>query len=158
MLGRLSKESLGYLFLSLALAVPCFCADEPSKNSSTVELQQRSEQESFAADRLGYWQRRLNLQDWSITVKVCRSTDLRRETVGNVHWDSEKKTAIIRVLDASDYTIPFASVLRDVEMTVVHELVHLELAYLPRTESSATPEEQAVTRIADALLKLHRNE
>lgn len=158
MLGRFSLGSLGYLVIFLAVTLPCFPADEPSKTSSTLETRQRSQQEVFAADRLGYWQRRLNLDDWSITVKVCRSSDLRRETVGNVHWDPEKKTAVIRVLDASDYTIPFPSVLRDVETTVVHELVHLELAYLPRTESSATPEEQAVTRIADALLKLHRNE
>jgi hypothetical protein len=78
--------------------------------------------------------------------------------VDNVHWDPEKQTAVIRVLDAGDYEIGFPAVLRDVETTVVHELVHLELAYLPRNESSADPEEQAVTRIADALLKLHRNE
>lgn len=158
MLGRFSLETLGYLFLSLALALPCFAADEPGRTASVIETQQRSQQEAFASDRLGYWQRRLNLEDWSITVKVCRARELRRETVGNVHWDPEKKTAVIRVLDSSDYQLPFASVLRDVETTVVHELVHLELAYLPRTESSATPEEQAVTRIADALLKLHRNE
>jgi hypothetical protein len=155
MLGRLSYESLGYLFL-LTLSIPCFAADEAVKIPSNHE--QRAHQEAFAADRLSFWQRRLNLGDWRITVKICRAGDLRRETVGNVHWDPDKKTAVIRVLDASDYQIPFAAVLRDVETTLVHEMVHLELAYLPRNESSASPEEQAVTRITDALLKLHRNE
>jgi len=155
MLGRLTCESLGYLFL-FTLSIPCFAADEAVKIPSNVE--QRSQQEAFVADRLSFWQRRLNLGEWHITVKVCRSADLRRETVGNVHWDPGKKTAVIRVLDASDYQIPFAAVLRDVETTLVHEMVHLELAYLPRNESSASPEEQAVARITDALLKLHRNE
>ena len=158
MLGRLCPESLGYLFLSILFAAPCFSADATPKISPGLESQQRLQQESFAVERLSFWQRRLNLEDWRITVTICRSGELRRETVGNVHWDPHKKTAVIRVLDASDYDIGFPAVLRDVETTVVHELVHLELAYLPRNESSAAPEEQAVTRIADALLKLHRNE
>jgi hypothetical protein len=157
MLGRLFQESLGCFFLATVLAVPCIPADA-IKLPSALESEQRQQQQAFAADRLGFWQRRLNLQDWTITVKVSRAGDLRSETVGNVHWDPEKKTAVIRVLDASDYQIPFAAVLRDVETTLVHELVHLELAYLPRTGSSAAPEEQAVARITDALLKLHRNE
>ena len=156
MLGRLFQESLGYIFLSFLLSVPCLSAD--AVKISALESEQRLQQQAFANDRLDFWQRRLNLQEWSITVKVCRAGDLRRETLGNVHWDPEKKTAIIRVLDASDYQLPFADVLRDVETTVVHEMVHLELAYLPRNEASANPEEQAVTRITDALLKLHRNE
>ena len=41
------------------------------------------------------------------------------------------------------------------EITVVHELVHLELSSLPRPPSSRH-EELAVNRIADALLKLDR--
>jgi hypothetical protein len=158
MLGRISQESLGYLLVSLFFAVPGFSADATSKIPSEIEFQQRIQQESFAAERLSFWQQRLNLQDWKVSITVCRSSDLRRQTVGNVHWDPKKKTAVIRVLDASDYEIGFPAVLRDVEITVVHELVHLELAYLPRNESSADPEEQAVNRITDALLKLHRNE
>lgn len=158
MLARCWSGPLGFIFPFLLLAAPSFSADESSKLPSSLEDQQRAVQEVFASDRLSYWQRRLKLSDWSITVKVCRGSELRRETVGNVHWDPEKKTAVIRVLDASDYKLQFSDVLRDVENTVVHELVHLELAYLPRTESSASPEEQAVNRLTEALLKLHRNE
>jgi Zn-dependent peptidase ImmA (M78 family) len=45
------------------------------------------------------------------------------------------------------------------EFTVVHELVHLELSSLTknfksRSEESYSGEEQAVNRMADALLKL----
>src|SRR5262249_12545435 len=115
--------------------------------------QRRIQQAAFANERLAYWQRRLNLDQWSITVSVCRASELRRNTSGNVHWDADKKTATIRVLDAADYDLSFNDALRDVETTVVHELVHLELSQLPRSEASRTTEEQTVVRITSALLK-----
>ena len=79
--------------------------------------------------------------------------------MGNVHWDADKKTAMIRVLDAADYGRPFRSTLQDMEFTVVHELVHLELTSLTRnfksrSEESFSEEEQAVNRMSDALLQL----
>jgi hypothetical protein len=44
--------------------------------------------------------------------------------------------------------------LDDMEFTVVHELVHLQLSSLPRSEASRSAEEHAVNEIAGALLKL----
>jgi len=46
--------------------------------------------------------------------------------------------------------------LNDTELTIVHELVHLELASLPRTEASRSSEEHAVNGIAEALVALDR--
>ncbi|MBS1854401.1 MAG: hypothetical protein JST11_03470 [Acidobacteria bacterium] len=89
---------------------------------------------------------------------VCRAGELRPQTVGNLHWDAARKTAVIRVLDLADYGLAPAAAMRDVENTVVHELVHLELSSLPRTDASLAPEELAVSRLADALLKLERSE
>jgi hypothetical protein len=40
------------------------------------------------------------------------------------------------------------------EVTVVHELVHIQLASLPRSEASRGQEEHAVTELTNALLKL----
>ena len=48
--------------------------------------------------------------------------------------------------------------LEDMEFTVVHELIHLQLSSLPRSEASRSDEEHAVNRITDALLKLDRGE
>jgi hypothetical protein len=43
------------------------------------------------------------------------------------------------------------------ELTVVHELVHLDLASLPRRQASRSSEEHAVNGIAQAMLGLdHR--
>ena len=111
---------------------------------------------SFAAERLWVWQKRLKLEDWNISIKVARSTELKPKTLGNIHWDAEQKTAVIRVLDPVDYDLPADKILPDIEFTVVHELIHLELASLPRSEASRREEEHAVNRIADALLTLDR--
>src|SRR3954452_17660543 len=84
--------------------------------------------ERYAVERLSVWQRRLNLQDWNITLVVSRATELKPKTLGNIHWDTEKKTATLRVLDPLDYKLPFDEILQDLEFTVVHELIHLELS------------------------------
>jgi hypothetical protein len=114
--------------------------------------------EKYLRERLAVWQRRLNLQDWKITVTMSRASELRRRTMGNIHWDADQKTATIRVLNPSDYPIPFDAALRDTEFTVVHELIHLELASMPRSEASRREEEYAVNHIADALLQLDRKD
>ncbi|HUI77706.1 MAG TPA: hypothetical protein VLY24_07305 [Bryobacteraceae bacterium] len=106
--------------------------------------------------RLAVWQQRLNLQDWKISIIMSHPSDLKPKTLGNIHWDAEKKSAVIRVLDASDYRLSYREMLEDMEFTVVHELIHLELSSLPRSEASRREEEHAVNTIADALLKLDR--
>jgi len=115
---------------------------------------------SFANEKLAGWQKRLNLTDWDISVLVVRSTDLKPNTVGNIRWDREKKSAVIRVLDPADYKMKTEAMLRDIEFTVVHELIHLEispvLSDLKRTDANRMEEEYAVNHMAEALLKLHR--
>jgi hypothetical protein len=81
---------------------------------------------------------------------------LKPKTLGGIRWDKGKKSAVIWVLDPSDYRLPFPEMLNDVELTIVHELVHLELASLPRSEASRSSEEHAVNGIAEALLALDR--
>jgi hypothetical protein len=114
----------------------------------------------FATEQLAVWQKRLNLQDWNISLLVARATDLKPKTLGNIHWDSEKKTAVIRVLDPADYKMPFNDILQDLEFTVVHELIHLELSPvltpLQRNDANRREEEHAVNHMADALIKLER--
>jgi|SRR5579871_1710220 len=112
--------------------------------------------ESFVNARLSVWQHRLNLDDWKITIIMSHPSDLKPKTLGNIHWDADKKSAVIRVLDSSDYKMSFPDMLDDMEFTVVHELIHLELSSLPRSEASRRDEEHAVNQIADALLKLDR--
>lgn len=117
---------------------------------------------SFTMEKLARWQKRLQLEDWKISVAVARASELKPKTLGNIHWDTDKKTALIRVLDPADYEMPLPEMLKDMEFTVVHELIHLELASvlspLSRNDASRREEEHAVNHMADALLKLDRGQ
>ena len=117
---------------------------------------------SFTSEKLCRWQRRLNLEDWKISVTIARATELKPKTLGNIHWYTEKKTAIIRVLAPVDYQMPLREMLQDMEFTIVHELIHLELApvlsSVSRNDASRREEEHAVNHMAEALLKLDRGQ
>src|SRR5689334_12718313 len=157
MVRRFSPGLLG-IFLSLAVL--------PARADSASVQQQPSAEtarecarisETYVAERLAVWQQRLKLQDWKIVVLMAHPTDLKPKTLGNIHWDADKKSAVIRVLDASDYHMGCHDMLDDMEFTVVHELIHLELSSLPRSDASRRDEEYAVNQIADALLALDRH-
>ena len=153
MSGRIYPGFLGPV-LSAILLVPAILAEPPVSDPSPRERGLQAE--SFVNARLAVWQQRLNLQDWKISIIMSHPSDLKPKTLGNIHWDADKKAATIRVLDSSDYRLPFHEMLEDMEFTVVHELIHLELSSLPRSEASRREEEHAVNQIADALLKLDR--
>ncbi len=145
----------GFLAL-LALATiisPACLAQSPHK---TVSPQERSECQNFITEKLSVWQKRLKLDDWKIKIILARTSDLKPRTLGNIHWDSEKKEATIRVMDPADYELEHDAMLQDMEFTVVHELIHLELAPLlstvTRSEASRRDEEHTVNSIADAIL------
>ena len=114
---------------------------------------------AYLNSRLSEWQQRLQLQDWKISLRVSHLRELRPGTLGNIHWDADKKTAVIRVLNPADYESSFSDAVKDMEFTVVHELIHLELSSLTRdfkdrSEESFSKEEQAVNQMAQALLQL----
>jgi len=135
-------------------------ANAPSVPSPETTRERTLLAEKYAAERLSLWQKRLSLQDWNISLLVVRASELKPKTLGNIHWDADKKTAVIRVLDPADYKLPFSEMLQDLEFTVVHELIHLELSPvlspLQRNDANRREEEHAVNHMADALLKLDR--
>ncbi len=154
-LFRPLRLCLSFLILLGMFAGGCLAPETPRQPS----LRERGPlADKYIRERLAVWQRRLNLQDWNISVVTTRASELRRRTMGNIRWDADKKTASIRVLDASDYPMPFPVALQDMEFTIVHELIHLELASMPRSEASRREEEFAVNHIAGALLQLDRKD
>ena len=153
--------SVTLLVLVMTSGVAPTHAQSPAKKSGeTPASERRLLAERFASERLWVWQRRLNLQNWDLSLVASRANELKPKTVGNIHWDRDKKTAVIRILDPADYSLPFDEMLRDIEFTVVHELIHLEmvpvLSDLQRTEENRREEEHAVNHMAEALLKLDR--
>ena len=132
------------------------CQAQPPASVAVSSREHTPSAESFVSERLAIWQKRLKLQDWDVTAVMTRASDLKPKTLGNIHWDTDKKVAVIRVLDPADYRMPFREMLDDMEFTVVHELIHLKLAPLlsnvPRSEASRRDEEHTVNQLADALL------
>ena len=160
MLGRPAcLLSLPAVLLTISCISAGFAQSEPVKAPQS-NVERSTIAEHYALEKLSAWQRRLNLADWDIKIVVARSTDLKKNTVGNIRWDRDKKTAVIRVLDPVDYKMSWDDTLRDIEFTVVHELIHLEmspvLADLNRTDANRMEEEYAVNHMTEALLKLDR--
>jgi len=123
----------------------------------SAQTQQTAEERQSLANQyihevLPYWQHRLALDDWDIHVLLSRPEDLRQGTLGNIHWDREKKAATIRVMDSAGYHTDLAAMLKDMQVTVVHELVHLELASLPVAEADRSNQEFAIDHLTEALL------
>ena len=110
----------------------------------------------YVHEILPYWQRRLQLEQWNVSILLARPADLRAGTLGNIHWDAEKRIATIRVMDASGYPADLIPMLKDMEVTVVHELVHLELASLPVSEADRNNQENAIDNLTAALLESAR--
>ena len=127
-------------------------ADQPEANAA----EQSQIARRFVDEKLAVWRERLKLEDWKISVVMTRLSDLPPKTLGGISWDKSKKSAVIWVLDPADYRLPFRETLDDMELTIVHELVHLDLASLPRGHASRGREERAVSGIAEAMLGLDR--
>ena len=87
---------------------------------------------------------------------AAHPSELKPETLGNIHWDIPTKSAVVRVLSISDYKLACPAALDDMELTVIHELVHLTLSPLRSPGTNRADEEHTVNQIADALLKLDR--
>ncbi len=110
--------------------------------------------EAFVHQKLALWQQRMNMDDWKIKVELTRASDLEPNTLGNSNWDLDAKEATIHVMSPYDYKLPFQAMLDDMDVTVVHELVHIQLAALPRTQASRGKEEHAVVELTSALMNL----
>jgi hypothetical protein len=143
------------VFLSVAACLPI----EPAHAATPApdfQPERRLMAQSFLGERLWLWQKRLKLTSWNIRLKLTRSSELRPKTVGNIHWDAVTHDAEIHVLAPEDYKLSTAAMLADMEFTVVHELVHLQLSSLPRSEASRGAEEHVVNQLTQALLDLDR--
>jgi hypothetical protein len=104
------------------------------------------------------WQSRLGLSEWKIESKVVRLKQLPKGTIANIHWSLPRKSATIKVLHSIDSNLSKEAFIRDSELSVVHELVHLSMAKLPLDSTDTELEEEAVKRISTALLALEKGD
>jgi hypothetical protein len=121
---------------------------------SPARVESREFAQKYVAEKLTLWQQSLKLSEWQISWAMVHRSDLKPHTVGQIHWENRRKSAAVLVLDPSDYRMPFNAMLDDMELTIIHELVHLKLTSLPHSEASRGSEEQAVNGISEALFAL----
>jgi hypothetical protein len=100
--------------------------------------------------QLRSWQRRLGMEDWNLKVRVVRQSEIDRNSWGAAEWDSDSRTGTISVLDPRDYNLRGGELNVDMECTIVHELVHIQLS--PLSTHDETVREEVVNRIMAALM------
>jgi len=89
--------------------------------------------------RTAYWQGRLNLREWRISVRWGSA----KEFHGRIWWNTEELTATMEI---NKYT-------KNKEETLVHELLHLVLqGHEELTAEYDVNLEKAINRIAAALI------
>ena len=106
------------------------------------------------------WQARLRLQDWQVQIRFARAAELGGEVQGDCDWCLPKKAALIRILTPADYpeNCPWP---QDVELTVVHELLHLHGAPFDQFEHRSADDnalEVMIDSTAQALVNGWRRE
>jgi hypothetical protein len=103
--------------------------------------------------QLAYWQLLLRLRDWRIDIVLTDVQDLGPGRLARVDWALIQKHATVRLLD------PAADAAHDdLEMSLVHELIHLHLAPIGVEDGTAEDmaQETAIEMLAGALVELRR--
>ncbi len=96
------------------------------------------------------WQKRLGLEEWSLSVRVVRQAEIDRNSWGAAEWDADARTGTISVLDPRDYNLKGGELKLDMECTIVHELVHIQVAPLAARDEQMR--EEIVNKIMGALM------
>ena len=105
-----------------------------------------------------YWQKQLRLSDWAVEVLIVRRHALACGRVAECVYHLESKSAIIRLLDASDHDPASLWAERDQEVGLVHELLHLHVAPFdpqPKTLEQKFSEVM-IESVAQALVLINR--
>jgi hypothetical protein len=96
------------------------------------------------------WQKRLGLEEWNLSVRIVRQSEIDRNSWGAAEWDPEAKTGMISVLDPRDYNLHGSDLKLDMECTIVHELVHIQVS--PLDARDEVVREEVVNKIMTALM------
>lgn len=106
---------------------------------------------------LTYWQKAMKLSDWDVRLKIVRQHDLLEGTQAMIESNHDHRIATVSICDPHDYQ-PQEFWPQDMEVSLVHELVHLTFWWLnPEKESlQQTLEEQSVEAVAQALVEQRR--
>jgi hypothetical protein len=106
--------------------------------------------EAHLDHQMKMWQKRLRLEDWNLTVRLVRQSEIEPNSWGMAEWDPVAKTGTISVLDPRDYNLHGGELKLDMECTIVHELVHIQVSPLGARDEGA--QEAVVNKLMSALM------
>lgn len=118
-----------------------------------------------AEQMLAYWKYYLHLTDWNIRIKVVEDAKDCDEALGVNQQHPAFQESFIRVLDPNKIPEDWMFGCRDMEVTIVHELLHTRFIYcIPRGNKKENPgmrllayqEELAIETTAKALVANRR--
>jgi len=105
------------------------------------------------------WQERLRIQPWQIVVRICRASEFTIPNAGGeANWRKTLETAVVRILDPVDFD-PDSMRPQDMEVVLVHELLHLRFAEADVTGRDTLEErlfELGIQHTAEALVRMKR--
>jgi hypothetical protein len=107
--------------------------------------------------RCKIWQERLRLQDWIVYCRLSPHTEFSNDTMANVRVSVGRKEALIQII-APDHYSHLASCPQDMELSLVHELLHLHLEPMGMRydDPKQFTEEQAINSISTSLVRAWR--
>ena len=116
----------------------------------------------FTEDELkklcSFWQNQLKLNNWRIAIGIERKTAFNNsQSTGEIDYVLPLRQAIIKVLDPLDY--PNSPFEQDMEITLVHELLHLHFAlFEPKSDDSLEflIMESTIEQLANILVEMKR--
>jgi hypothetical protein len=106
---------------------------------------------------LAFWKEVLGLQPWAIQIMFDRAENLGGTLAAHIDYAPAKESGVLRLRDPRDW-YGFAWK-QDVEVSIVHELLHLifwPFDHHERTALAEVHEEQIVERLARSLVSLRR--
>ena len=113
------------------------------------------------------WQRVLSLEDWHIHVQIVPITELEEATYAGSMRNRDTRVILIRVMRPEDYAkfsvatdgeLKGKAITRDIEDSILHELMHLRLDALTTADDKHldVAEEYTVVRLTEALMGMRK--
>ena len=114
--------------------------------------------ENQLSDICQKWQDLLRLSHWDIAIRICKKEDMQiNDTQASNKISLTNECALISILDTSDY--PDSPFEQDMEVSLVHELLHIPLKYIANPEDNSLENihlEAFIESTAKLLVKLSR--
>lgn len=105
------------------------------------------------------WIEILKLQQWDIEVTLCKIKQMKDGYEGENFYNYEYLTSNINILDNTDWKPKSGKRTRDMELDLVHELLHCKFAMFygkGENEYTSVVQEQTIEDLARTLVYLKR--